>query len=281
MKSHSTQSGRCPPRRSHSAGFTLIELLVVITIITILASLLLPALSRAKQTAYSASCLNNLKQIAVWGLGYAGDYDGVLPTSGGTWAGNGMYGYWRISSTKWVEKWPEVYRKNATQGTALHCPQFRISIKNPPYFSSEWNYGLNLYLGGAVDGDPDPSLPYKEPSGSMPALPMLTHLNAKKFWFGDTAVHFYDSASSYKPPYPYTNRYNVDTSIAVRYWMWFPWPWKTWESDKPLPLEGHPNHQTNFVYGDGHAAGMKWLTFQNTINGNVAARAAFDGGPYW
>ena len=51
------------PQR-HSA-FTLIELLVVIAVIAILAALLLPALSRAKRTAQSAACLNNLKQIGV------------------------------------------------------------------------------------------------------------------------------------------------------------------------------------------------------------------------
>jgi prepilin-type N-terminal cleavage/methylation domain-containing protein/prepilin-type processing-associated H-X9-DG protein len=67
-------------RRFHSKprAFTLIELLVVIAIIGILAGLLLPVLSRSKQTAQGIGCLNNLKQLQLaWQL-YADDHDDRL-----------------------------------------------------------------------------------------------------------------------------------------------------------------------------------------------------------
>ena len=58
---------------SFTAGFSLIELLTVISIISILSSMLLPALSHAKSSAKRVSCINHIKQLAMASLMYADD----------------------------------------------------------------------------------------------------------------------------------------------------------------------------------------------------------------
>ncbi len=74
--------GRSPtPLRCTGRAFTLVELLVVIAIVAILASLLLPALGRAKAQALNAACLNNLRQLGIATRLYSDDHEERLPSA--------------------------------------------------------------------------------------------------------------------------------------------------------------------------------------------------------
>ena len=65
--------------RRTNGGFTLVELLVVIAIVAILAALILPGLSRAREYAYFTTCKSNLRQIGIGFLVFASDHKGSLP----------------------------------------------------------------------------------------------------------------------------------------------------------------------------------------------------------
>jgi prepilin-type processing-associated H-X9-DG protein/prepilin-type N-terminal cleavage/methylation domain-containing protein len=120
--------------RTSTEAFTLLELLVVIAIISILASLLLPSLVRAKQRANQIKCVNHLKQLELALTMYADENEGQFPAR-------------RKSPLHWVFKL-EPYYLNAE---ILQCPSDRFFTRRS-YIINGWNDYFEATLSAADYG---------------------------------------------------------------------------------------------------------------------------------
>lgn len=136
-------------------GFTLVELLVVIAIITILAGLLLPALSKAVDSARNIACMNNEKQMGLAMLEYTRDSKGWLLVSG---TPGGRLNFWRLEISVYLgcEEGGPYYGYVNYNDKRLHTGVFRCPCWEDGRASSlvsynisyaEGGYGWNEYMG--------------------------------------------------------------------------------------------------------------------------------------
>jgi prepilin-type N-terminal cleavage/methylation domain-containing protein/prepilin-type processing-associated H-X9-DG protein len=144
------KSDYSPPVIRHSnKNFTLIELLVVIAIIAILAGMLLPALSQAREKAKAISCVSNIKQLTLALNNYTGDYDGhFMPMS---YLGNLVCWFGtRDSNTDPFRSDGPIMKYLGNNKQVKECPNTPAIVEDTSAGNNQGTggYGYNGFLGG-------------------------------------------------------------------------------------------------------------------------------------
>ena len=262
VSSHHSSSG-------HRQVFTLIELLVVIAIIAILAGMLLPALNNARETSKKISCLNSMKQHAVYINFYTDGCNGFFPWHDDTDKNKQVY-YWRhLMMQGGFMNYVTVERESGTMSHMVkdRCPKYEISNKmgnmnpektfrvdyNGTYMmngvhSSTLGYGLTA-AGPGIKGCKTNMIPH----------PSAFNILAEKGNPKDFSINGYITHSIYI-------NYDFFHSVVNP---------ATHGDHRAVDLTAHGS-SSNYLYADGHAAAMdfrdvRWKNFslQSTDRDNV------------